>query len=188
MRKLNCIFIVNIVFIVLLGCSEDSILPESIDSDETVSMKSDKVDKFVPFKGTFEVKVDKVLHLPPPPPKVQEVIGEGNVTHLGKTEVYIKQWWLPPNPPILIPPYTGTGWGDIIFTAANGDLLLAEYKNAEAYHETETLVFVTFTGYFKDGGTGRFKNAEGSFIWEVIFNPKLNSGTTTLTGEIMYHK
>ncbi|MEN8123739.1 MAG: hypothetical protein ABFR32_01315 [Bacteroidota bacterium] len=188
MRKLINLFLLNLLFLLFVGCSEEGIMFESLDSNDDVSLKNARVKHYVPFKGTFEVYVDKVIPYPPPPPKIQEVLGIGNVTHLGKTEVFIEQKWWPPHPPPLIPPWTGTGIGEIVFTAANGDILLAYYEDAVSFHESYTDVYVTLTGHFKNGGTGRFENAEGSFIWEVIFYPLTNEGTVTLTGEIKYGK
>jgi len=140
---------------------------------------------YVPFIATFEVTIDTVLHFPPPLPKIQEVLGTGNVTHLGNTDLYILQNWWPPHAPPLIPPYTGTGTGEVIFTAANGDLLFASYDDAEGFHDIAPPVIVTFTGHF-NGGTGRFEHATGYFDWYGEFFPATNTGTATCTGEIMY--
>lgn len=185
MKKLTCIFLLSLLFTLLAGCSKEDVQLEPLKTNDDVFLK--KADKYVPFKGTFEVTIDTVLHFPPPPPKVQEVLGTGNVTHLGKTDLYILQNWFPPQPPILIPPYTGTGNGEMTFTAANGDLLFASYNDAEGFHDIAPPVLITFTGHF-NGGTGRFENAAGSFTWDGEYYPATNSGTATVTGEIMYSK
>ena len=187
MRKLNYVYILSLIFLLFSGCSDEGIQPKSLDSGDDISLKSAKSKHYVPFKATFEVYVDKVTHLSPPP-KMQEVIGVGNATHLGLTEILMEQSWWPPVPIEL--PFTGTGIGKVTFTAANGDKLLAEYDNAKAIHEgpTSPFVNVTFTGHFVDGGTGRFEKAQGTFEYKGIYNKVTNEGTATLTGKIMYHK
>ena len=188
MSKLNHVFLLSLVFLLIAGCSDDEIQPMSLDSADDVSQKNAKAKYYVPFKATFEVYIDEITHMPPPLPKVQNVIGNGNATHLGKTQMFMEQKWWPPHAPPLIPPWTGTGVGEIIFTAANGDILLAEYGDATGFHKTENLVILKFTGHFKDGGSGRFANAEGSFEYygEYIINQ--NKAIATLNGEIKYHK
>jgi len=188
MRKLNYVFILSLIFLLLSGCSDEEIQPKSLDSGDDVSLKSAKTKHYVPFKATFEVYVDKVIRVSPPP-KMQEVIGVGNATHLGLTEILMEQSWWPPALPIELP-FTGTGIGKVTFTAANGDKLLAEYDDATAIHKgpTSPLVTVKFTGHFIGGGTGRFEKAEGTFEYNGIYNKVTNEGTGTLTGKIMYHK
>lgn len=126
--------------------------------------------------------------MPPPLPKKQNVIGFGKATHLGMTEMFAKQEWWPPGPPPLTPPWTGTGKGEITFTAANGDILLADYVDATGFHKTDNLVILEFTGHFKDGGSGRFANAQGSFEYYGEYIIDINKAKATLTGKIMYSK
>ncbi len=188
MSKLNYVFILSLVLLFFTGCTEEEILPKSLDTGDDISLKNTKTKHFVPFKATFEVYIDKVTHIPPPLPKEQNVIGNGNATHLGKTELFMEQKWWPPHAPPLIPPWTGTGIGEITFTAANGDILLAEYNNATGFHKTNNLVILKFTGYFKNGGSGRFANAQGSFEYYGEYNPMINKAIATLRGKIKYHK
>ena len=63
-------------------------------------------------------------------------------------------------------------------------------NNATATHKGPTSPFVNvkFTGYFLDGGTGRFEKAHGTFEYNGIYNKVINEGSATLTGKIMYHK
>ena len=188
MKKLNYVLFLSFVFLLIAGCSKLDTQPELLNSNDNVTLKKKDKDHYVPFKATFEVNVSKIYPppTPPRPPKIQEVLGTGNVTHLGKTNLYIKQWWWPNSPPPFTLPRWGHGNGELIFTAANGDILLATYDDAISHHKSKTDVYVTFTGHFKDGGTGRFEHAEGSFEWIVIFNPTENIGTATATGKIMY--
>ncbi len=187
MKKLNYFLLLSLVFMLIAGCCKLETQPELLNSSDDVTlkkkMKKKGNDHFVPFKATFEVYVDKVLKESPPPPKIQEVLGTGNATHLGKTGIYLKQWWGPTDSP-----GHGQGKGVITFTAANGDILKAEYDDAESFHESATVVYIEFTGIFKDGGTGRFEHAEGSFEWEGIFYPEVNKGTATIKGRIKYKR
>ena len=195
MRNLKCVFMLSLVLMFIAGCEKMEVQPDPLNAADDISLKSAEDAQFkgskkhcVPFKGEFEVHVQNVLAPGPPPPKIFETWGFGKATHLGKAKVVLIQEWFPPGPPPLNFPWTGTGNGEIEFTAANGDILLAYYSNAEAVHESPTLVNVTLTGIFKDGGTGRFEHAEGEFLWSVVFNPVKNLGSVTATGKIMYSK
>ena len=208
MRKVNFVFLLSLMILVIAGCSKLDTQPELLDSSDDVTLKKKGMKNFVPFKASFELAVDlqSVLlgpNVPPPPDnlqlpsglpflKYQKVNGNGKATHLGKTGLKLEQWWrptsTPPQPGGSFHPWGGTGSGYVFFTAANGDLLKAEYKEAVSYHAEPDYVTVTFTGYFIDGGSGRFANAEGWFLWEVEYNPITNFGNVTATGEIKYSK
>lgn len=199
MRKVNFVFLLSLMILVIAGCSKLDTQPELLDSSDDVTLKKKGMKNFVPFKASFELAVDvqSILlgpNVPAPPSyyegpdfkKYQFVYGEGKATHLGKTGVNLEQWWRSIFPPP--PPYSGVGIGEVIFKAANGNLLLADYNDAVSFHETATYVEITFTGHFKDGGTSRFANAEGYFYWVGVLNPVTNFGTVTVTGEIKYSK
>lgn len=189
MSKIKYVYILSLVFLFFTGCTKEEILPQSLDTGDDISLKNAKTKHYVPFIATFEVSIDLAsVILPPPLPKKQNVIGNGNATHLGKTEMFVEQKWWPPHPPPLVPPYTGTGIGEITFTAANGDILLADYDDATGFHKTNNLVILKFTGHFKDGGSGRFTNAQGSFEYYGEYIIDINKAKATLTGEIMYSK
>ena len=172
----------------LVGCSREDNRPEPLNPDDNVTLKKGNANHYVPFTATFEVFIDAIIHNPPPPPKIQEVLGTGNASHLGKTDLYMKQSWYPPGPPPYEFPWSGSGYGEVSFTAANGDILLADYNDGVGTHISETLVYVAFTGNFKDGGTGRFAHADGFFYWDGIYNPVENCATATVIGEIIYKK
>lgn len=180
MKRLNCIFLISLVFILLASCSKEEIQSDTLIPTDDNNYKDAKANKFKPFKASFEVYVDAILQ--PPPNKIQEVLGTGNATHLGLTELYMKQWWSP------VAPGIGTGHGELIFTAANGDKLLADYVDGSGVHKPSH-VEITFTGMFKDGGTGKFTKAQGSFTWEgIYYPPPINEGSSTLKGQIKYSK
>ncbi|MEE4258805.1 MAG: hypothetical protein V2I62_03535 [Bacteroidales bacterium] len=213
MKKLNCLFIVGLVLLLIAGCSKQDVQSDALKSDEVVTVEKAKPAHYVPFNATFEISVDleSVLErangdiipdppFPPTPPpfipymKYLEVFGDGNASHLGNTNVKLEQWWRPNlNPPPPSPGddfyiWRGIGCGEIYFTAANGDLLLADYNDAIAVHLAPDYVETTLNGSFKDGGTGRFANAEGNFLWEVEYYPLGNFGTVTVSGTIKYSK
>ncbi len=191
-----------IVLLVIAGCAKEEIQPEPLNSSDDTTLSSDDSalkgakakhgkHKAVPLKGEFEVYVSKQLNTPTdlPPPKKQEVLGEGNLSHLGKTQVYINQKWWPNTPPPApeqeFHQWTGRGIGNFVFTAANGDELFASYNDAFSDHQTPTYVELSFTGEI-NGGTGRFSDAIGTFSWTGVFNPATNAGTVTVTGTIKY--
>ena len=178
MKRLRYLLLFSFVMVILCGCSKQDAhqLGNPLDDADT------KSNIFVPFKGEFKVYVDHVIHMPPPPPKEQLLLGDGQVTHLGKTDISMVQLWWPPK----FPETPATGTGEVTFTAANGDILLASYEDGKAYHYSTTYVEVTFTGYFKDGGTGRFEHAAGYFTWEGVYNPITNEGFSIVDGEISY--
>lgn len=206
MKKVKNAFLLSLFFLLLAGCSMEEVQPVPQDANDIILKKSDK-DHYVPFQATFGVYIDLEsillgpnVPLPPPfpPPegltfkKYQFVYGEGNASHLGLTNLSIEQWWRPTSPPPPpggpFNPWSGAGVGEFIFIAANGDILLADYDDAISEHESPTYVTLIYTGRFKDGGTGRFTNAEGEFIWEGEFNPETNFGTVTATGIIKYSR
>ena len=115
-----------------------------------------------------------------PPNVVLDITAEGSAAHLGKSAFQSDSWVNITTPP----PRVQTG--NLTFTAANGDILLASYEDGKAYHYFPDYVEVTFTGYFKDGGTGRFEHAAGYFTWEGVYNPITNEGFSIVNGEISY--
>src|SRR5210317_612754 len=148
MIKLRHALLFILALMIMIACSKQEMQPGQQQSEGDPY----KSEGFVPFKGNFDVYVAHVIHEPPPPPQEQLVHGAGKVTHLGKTNITLHQFWWPP----ILPGDPGTGNGRVFFAAASGDLLLADYEDGLAYPISPTLVEITFTGYFKDGGTGRF--------------------------------
>jgi len=175
MIQLRHAILFTLVLFILMGCSKQGIGPD----EEEQAYKSAIA---VPFKGMVEVSIYQVIHEPPPPPLEQLVHGKGRLTHLGKSMITLNQfWWLPE-----FPGEPATGNGRIFFSAANGDILLAEYEDGLAYEISPESVEITFNGYFKDGGSGRFQYASGSFTWTETYNPIVNEGTATVDGVISY--
>lgn len=175
MIQLRLSILFTLALFILVGCSK-----QAIDPDEKGQAYKSVI--AVPFKGMLEVSVFQIIHQPPPPPLEQLVHGEGRVSHLGKARVTLDQYWWPPE----FSGEPGTGEGRVFFSAANGDILLAEYEDGVACQITPSSVEITFTGYFKDGGSGRFQYASGSFTWKETYDPVTNEGTSKVDGEISY--
>jgi hypothetical protein len=119
----------------------------------------------VPFNGRLE---GSVTITPVVPPFIVDVLiqGTGNATHLGSFTLTV---------PHRVDRSTGTGNGSYQFTAANGDMLYADFVGAATFIAPGVLKLVetaTFTG-----GTGRFAGATGSFTTERVFDSA--SGITT---------
>lgn len=197
MRYFRIAFIFSLALMILAGCSKEEIQPDPLNTSDEVVLSNDDSDlkgakarhgkhKYVPLKGYFEVSVFNRKPVAFKPPTLgQEIEGSGKMSHLGKTQVHMDQLWYPPALPPPAPPWTGTGEGTGTFTAANGDLLFISYT-ADSDHPVGKPVTVTYHCTIK-GGTGRFENAKGSFIWNGIFDSVANIGRSTLSeGEIMY--
>jgi hypothetical protein len=123
----------------------------------------------VPFKG----RLNGVVTITPAPPNLNVLIeASGNATHLGNFTLVV---------PHVVNPATQTGSGSYEFTAANGDLLFADFQgSATAIPGGLRLVEnATITG-----GTGRFASASGSFICERTFNFASRATTGTFEGTI----
>jgi hypothetical protein len=117
----------------------------------------------VPFKGRLE----GVVTITPAPPVLEVLIeASGNGTHLGKFTLVV---------PHRVNPATRTGTGTYEFTAANGDMLYADFTGSGTLVAPGVLHLVetaTITG-----GSGRFADATGSFTCERTFD--MARGTTT---------
>jgi hypothetical protein len=109
------------------------------------------------FKGRLAGTV-AVTPLDPPLASVL-IQATGNATQLGSFTVQV---------PHLVNQATRIGQGSYVFTAANGDMLTAEFTGQATLigpgvlttHETAVIT----------GGTGRFAGASGSFIADRTFH------------------
>lgn len=178
------------------------IQPETQNSTDNFSLKSSDAvrntthkDHFRPFKANFELhsRFQGIIPDPPNPFFTHlHIYGNGNATHLGKTEFFMDQLWqrIEWGSPL------SEGSGTIILYAANGDELHAIFTG-NADHTNDPNVPVTNIGTF-NGGTGKFLNATGSFEWigdflldETIPKPPpintiTGTGTVVVSGKIMY--
>src|SRR4029077_15858174 len=118
----------------------------------------------VPFKGSL----DGVVTITPLAPPFLSVLVEatGNATHLGKFTVEI---------PHVVNVANGSAIGSYEFTAANGDMVFAEFTGTATPTATPGVLYIEETATIT-GGTGRFANASGSFTVERLFDTV--AGTT----------
>jgi hypothetical protein len=112
----------------------------------------------VPFKGSLE---GDVTITPLTPPYLQvDVEATGNATHLGRFSLDI---------PHQVNRANGTASGSYEFTAANGDMLFADFTGQATPTETPGILYIEETATIT-GGTGRFAGATGSFTVERLFD------------------
>jgi hypothetical protein len=119
----------------------------------------------VPFKGRLEGGFT-VTPIPMTPTAYLVVSGAGNGTHLGKFSVEI---------PHVVNFVTRIGIGTYTFTAANGDLVFADFVGSSTPVEPGVVAVVEI-GVIT-GGTGRFTGATGEFTVERLVD---QIGRTTI--------
>jgi hypothetical protein len=127
----------------------------------------------VPFKGTFVGQTVSAAPTDDPDVVFVTTQGDGQDTHLGRYAMVS---------PHLSNPVTLEAEGEQIFTAANGDLLTAEFAGqfvptADGFLLGELEAVIT-------GGTGRFEGATGSYIFNILFDPATFISIATIDGEI----
>jgi len=156
-----------VILLVLAGCSDSTVVADeasksSIESPSPVASKRAKSPKMVPFKGRWDAQPDPEAQLIPclsPGGDTTEValpsafIAQGQVTHLGRTNTVISgdRCWYDADEGTI------TAEGTAVHTGANGDALIAEYRNVTSVVDgtfgSESIRFVD--------GTGRFEGASG---------------------------
>ena len=124
----------------------------------------------VPFKGRLE----GVVTITPldPPFSFVSIAATGNATQLGRFTLQV---------PHTVNFATATGVGTFTFTAANGDLLTADFTGLA---DTSTPVFSIVEHATITGGTGRFAGATGSFTATRLFDPVAGTTTGSIEGAI----
>ena len=121
----------------------------------------------VPFKGGVEATTVERTFIPGNPPHVFiRLEGTGQASHLGQFTFVA---------PHFVNPATGAVAGTYQFTAANGDMLFADFTAQTTPIPGTTLVVVEDSATIT-GGTGRFAGATGGFTAERIVDTV--AGTT----------
>jgi hypothetical protein len=111
----------------------------------------------LPFHGSFEGDVTRI----PTPPVVLVVIeASGVATHLGRFTLDV---------PHVVEPATRKGVGLYMFTAANGDMLTAQFKGQATPIVGTNFLYIEEAATIT-GGTGRFAGAKGDFIAHRLFD------------------
>jgi hypothetical protein len=112
----------------------------------------------VPFKGSLE---GDVTVSPLTPPFVQvDVDATGNATQLGEFALAI---------PHKVNRADRTAVGTYEFTAANGDMLFADFTGTATPTAIPGVLYIEETATIT-GGTGRFAGATGSFVCERLYD------------------
>lgn len=189
----------QIYFLILLfgallfcACEKENIDPlveDQVQSQIEESALKGAKKHMVPIKGNFvqDQTVDGTEYV--------ELEGVGTVSHLGKTKLWVGQYWnfisisvLPDGKAVL----ELEGDAEVIFTAANGDELWADLH---AFNTIEGMmgndgfipIFATVTGSGEfTGGTGRFSEAEGTYELSAYYDFIAEKSEAFYTGEIMY--
>jgi hypothetical protein len=130
--------------------------------------------KEVPFKG----KLDAVFTVTPLGGNVifVDLMGFGTATHLGQFTLSM------PHTVAVTPPVSSAFGEEIVFTAANGDTLTAEFEGLATFVGPGILSIVeeaTITG-----GTGRFAGATGNFVIERVASQATMTSTGSFEGTI----
>jgi len=112
----------------------------------------------VPFKGRLEGVVT-VTPFPQPSPFMFVLVeGTGNATHLGRFT------WVAM---LVASPEEATG--TFQFTAANGDMLFADFTGHGTPTETPGVLYIVDDATIT-GGTGRFAGATGRFTFKHLYD------------------
>jgi hypothetical protein len=125
----------------------------------------------VTFKGRLAGAVD-VTPLDPPLASVL-ITATGNATQLGSFTLRV---------PHLVNQATRIGHGSYVFTAANGDVLTADFTGQATLIEPGVLS--THETAVVTGGTGRFAGATGSFIADRTFYVATGETVGSFAGSI----
>lgn len=118
----------------------------------------------VPFKGRLVGVVTRGVANPPFVPVLIE--GVGNAAHLGRFTF---------SAPHTVNIATRTAVGTYEFTAANGDMLFADFVGQSYPTDTPGVVYIVEEATIT-GGTGRFAGATGNFTVERLYDTV--AGTT----------
>ena len=180
MKNIKLILLLGLIAIVLAGCSESIIQTDPVNLQSELTLKAKGDATMVPWKATFELASTMIKM--GPPITYMEINGEGKVSHMGLTDLFIDQQWTR----MEAEPGFSIGQGEITFTAANGDMLYASYSGS-ANHNLDPYPPIEASGVF-NGGTGRFMNAEGEFLWHGKYNMLIKSGTVIAEGKIKYKR
>jgi hypothetical protein len=134
----------------------------------------------VPFKAAFVTHPSVILSSPGPIFQV-DIPAEGQATHLGDNVTFYS----------LMDVAYGAQWGEMTFTADNGDVLFGEFAGRAVPNPTWTETSYQGTYEFT-GGTGRFEGAGGSGIYwgasGIAISPNRALGTLYFEGALIKAK
>jgi hypothetical protein len=129
-------------------------------------------DKLVPFNGTLQAQ-ESVIPGPLPGTILADGVGWGNATHLGQFTLTWK---------FTVNLTDGTGSGPVHFIAANGDDIFTTAAGSSV--PIKPGYFQITENHTITGGTGRFANAQGSFIVVRVLNFNAGASSGSFQGTI----
>ena len=124
------------------------------------------------FKGTLEGRHSSRTILNPPL-AFDRFDTEGQATHLGQFELVIEATVNFGSRPV-------TGAGTYVFTAANGDQLVAPHSGSSALVRPGTVLITEHAVVDPSRSTGRFAGAEGTFTVERLADAATGVGGLTV--------
>lgn len=130
----------------------------------------------VPFKGRLDGTVTRTP-LTPPFVKI-DIAATGNATQLGAFKLSV---------PHIVDMSTTprAAVGQYVFIAANGDMLVANFKGAAVPTATPGVLAIVEKAVFDPAkSTGRFAGATGSFTVERLFDTNTGLTSGAFTGAI----
>src|SRR5262245_27440840 len=125
----------------------------------------------VTFKGSLEGTVTRT---PSGSVVLADIDATGTATHLGQFTLAI---------PAVVDPVARTAVGTYEFTAANGDMVRAEFTGQATPTATPGVLSIVETATIT-GGTGRFAGATGSFTAQRLFDSVASTTVGSFTGTI----
>ena len=158
----------------LLSCQKEAFDEKSMNNENLVASNA-KVEKALPFKGTYTTSSEI---LQPAPFLQTRITGLGQASHLGKSSfVALSTLNLTTAPPFRL-------GGTATFTAANADEFYTTFIGTATPNGQGALnVSMSHT---ITGGTGRFKNATGSFEGYTVAVPGHSEASIDNVGTISY--
>lgn len=184
----------SMVLFALLGCSDGNPVgltdssappPEMAMANMNHEAPKQRGPKMVPIKGRWTAQAAPdavpVVCLGPneQPTDVSlpsTIIAQGQVTHLGRTHTVISGDWCE----VDFIERTVTASGTAVHTGANGDAIVARYRNVTSLDDgtfrSENIAFVD--------GTGRFEGVEGSASSQGVFDFSTATGSFSIEGMI----
>ena len=173
MRKFNLSLNFILTLLLIIGCSiQDSQL------EDDVNLKNGHK-HLVPFKATYSVWSEPAT----PGPTIDLIVfGSGLANHLGRSDVIVNETIT-----TLQLPWSATA--SVVITAANGDELHFNYSSEidpSALPPAGNGDLIIAGDCIVTGGTGRFENATGTFVYNGVFNVITSTGTAHFTGTIRY--
>ncbi|MGN6399697.1 MAG: hypothetical protein ACTHMD_04545 [Flavisolibacter sp.] len=174
MKKLMSLSLV-IASCLLLSCQKEKLEDETMNHQNLLLASKARVDKALPFKGTYTTSSEI---LQPAPFLHTKITGMGQASHLGKsTFVALSTLDFTTPTPFQL-------GGTAIFTAANGDAFYTTFTGTATPNGQGALNITN--SHTITGGTGIFQHATGSIEGYTVAVPGHAEATIDYEGTISY--